>query len=138
MEREQKVRYLKGYYFASREIGQVRRELNAHAYDFGLKSPAITDMPRGSGGGDLSRYIIKAETLMERIESRREKQLQIMSEISDTIDGLEDAEERLILRYRYLVLDHGRLMTWEQIARICHYSRRSVLRIHERALEHLP
>ena len=53
------------------------------------------------------------------------------------IEGLEDSEERLILRYRYLILDKGHLRTWEQIAERCNYSRISVIRIHERAIEHL-
>lgn len=85
----------------------------------------------------MSKHVIKAEELEKKLEERKEKQLQIMAEISALIEGLEASEERLILRYRYLILDKGHLRTWERIAELCNYSRISVIRIHEHAIEHL-
>lgn len=137
MEREKKVKYLKGYFFATREIKQIQEELQALSYDFGLKSPNVNGTPGGSGTSDLSKYVIKEEELEKKIDERKEKQLQIMTEIRALIEGLEDSEERLILRYRYLILDKGHLMTWERIGELCNYSRISVIRIHEHAIEHL-
>lgn len=137
MERKKAVKYLKGYYYATREIRQIQEELKALSYDFGLRSPNINGTPGGSGTSDLSKYVIKEEELEKKMEERKEKQLQIMTEIRTLIEGLEDSEERLILRYRYLILDKGNLRTWERIAELCNYSRASVIRIHEHAIEHL-
>lgn len=139
MEKEKVIKYLKGYYFAAREVRQIQQEINANAYEFGLKSPTVTGMPAGSAAGcnDLSKFAIKAESLMEKLERRKERQIEIMREISGTIGEIDDAEERLVLRYRYLILDRGHMATWERIAENCNLSRRSVIRTHERALGHI-
>lgn len=138
MEREKVINYLKGYYYAGREIRQITEELKAISYEFGLKSPALSGMPSGScDGSDLSRYIIRVETIQRQLEEKREKQVMRMGSISDVISTLSDPEERLILRYRYLILDHGRLQTWERIADNCYMSRRTVIRAHDSGVEKL-
>lgn len=138
MEREKVINYLKGYYYASREIRQITEELQTRSYEFGLKSPALSGMPSGScDGSDLSRYIIRVEAIQRQLEEKREKQVMRVGSISDMISTLSDPEERLILRYRYLILDHGRIQTWERIADKCCMSRRTVIRIHDRGIEKL-
>lgn len=52
-------------------------------------------------------------------------------EIGHQINMLEDTNERLVLRYRYLVC-----MPWDEIAGRLHYSIRYVYKIHGRALQH--
>ena len=45
------------------------------------------------------------------------------------IDRLESVNERMVLRYRYLMF-----MTWGEVAKKLHYSKRWVIRIHDRAI----
>ncbi len=138
MEREKVINYMKGYYYAGREIRQITEELKTISYEFGLKSPALSGMPSGScDDSDLSRYIIRVETIQRQLEEKREKQVIRMGNISDVISTLSDPEERLALRYRYLILDHGRIQTWERIADNCYMSRITVIRVHERAIQNL-
>lgn len=138
MEREKVINYLKGYYYVGREIRQITEELKTISYEIGLKSPTLSGMPSGScNGSDLSRYIIRVETIQRQLEEKREKQVMRMDSISDLISTLSDPEERLILRYRYLILNHGRIQTWERIADTCYMSRRTVIRVHDSGVEKL-
>lgn len=77
------------------------------------------------------KYIYKIMDLEEEIKTESGR-LEIMKlEIGHQINLLEDINERLILRYRYLVC-----MPWDEIAARLHYSIRYVYKIHGRALQH--
>lgn len=77
------------------------------------------------------KYIYKIMDLEDEIKTETGR-LEIMKlEIGHQINMLEDTNERLVLRYRYLVC-----MPWNEIADRLHYSIRYVYKIHGRALQH--
>lgn len=53
------------------------------------------------------------------------------------IRGLEDPDEREVLRWYYLTTEGNRVLTWQEVAIRMNYYRRHVLRIHGNALAHL-
>lgn len=53
------------------------------------------------------------------------------------IKQLESESEREILRWYYLTLENGNLLTWEQVGNRMNYSERQIRRLHGEALAHL-
>lgn len=77
------------------------------------------------------KYIYKIMDLEEEIKTESGR-LEIMKlEIGHQINMLEDTNERLVLRYRYLCC-----LPWDEIAARLHYSKRYIYKIHGRALQH--
>lgn len=74
----------------------------------------------------------KIDEIQRNVEDKISDMLQIKEEISMAIDQLENGEERLLLRYRYL---HG--LSWEEIEQKMFVSKSTVHRIHGSALQNL-
>ena len=66
-----------------------------------------------------------------KINSEIDRLVDLKSEISEAIDDVEDVDERLLLRYRYL---GGH--TWEEIGCALGVSNRTIHRLHSSALQH--
>lgn len=77
------------------------------------------------------RCLIKIATLEDRINENVDRLVDLKMKISDAIDKLENVDERLLLRARYV---NGK--NWEEIANQMCFSVRSVHRIHAQALQH--
>ncbi|MBS5544387.1 MAG: sigma-70 family RNA polymerase sigma factor [Lachnospiraceae bacterium] len=77
---------------------------------------------------------VHALEMIDGTQNEIDRKLQCLvtlkAEISAAIDKLENQEEKLVLRYRYL--DE---CTWEEIGRMLHMSERSVYRLHGMALK---
>ncbi len=79
----------------------------------------------------FERYLEKI-TILEEELIQDYSNLELLKHRVDTaIDGIEDPNEELVLRYRY-----SKLMKIEDIAKEMHYSVRWIKRIHSSALEH--
>ena len=77
-------------------------------------------------------FVKTIEKIWEREQSLNEKidrLVDLKTEINAAIDKLEDVEERLLLKYRYLKNE-----SWEDIAMDLNVSYRTVHRIHAAAL----
>lgn len=74
----------------------------------------------------------KMDEIQRNVEDKISDMLQIKEEISMAIDQLENGEERLLLRYRYL---DG--LSWEEIEQKMFVSKSTVHRIHGSALQNL-
>ena len=77
-------------------------------------------------------FVKTIEKIWEREQSLNEKidrLVDLKTEINAAIDKLEDVEERLLLKYRYLKNE-----SWEDIAMDLNVSYRTVHRIHASAL----
>lgn len=74
----------------------------------------------------------KIDEIQRNVEDKISDMLQIKEEISMAIDQLENGEERLLLRYRYL---NG--LSWEEIEQKMFVSKSTVHRIHGSALQNL-
>lgn len=74
----------------------------------------------------------KMDEIQRSVEDKISDMLRLKEEISMTIDQLENSEERLLLRYRYLDS-----LSWEEIEQKMYVSRSTIHRIHGSALQNL-
>lgn len=98
----------------------------------GVRSPRLDGMPRTGGGNGLEEQVARIDALERRLCREREKALKIAEIIEDMIDSLDDYEEKMVLRLRYI---EG--VTWEMIPLQVPMSISTAIRIHGRALEKL-
>ena len=77
------------------------------------------------------RCLEKIDEIQRSVEEKVAYLIYLKEEINKAIDKLENRDEQLLLRYRYL--DN---CTWEEIAAMLNVSIRSVHRIHGMALQH--
>lgn len=77
------------------------------------------------------RCLEKIDEIQRCVEEKVAYLVELKEEINAAIDKLEDRDEQLLLRYRYL--DN---FTWEEISHMLNVSLRSVHRIHSMALQH--
>ena len=77
------------------------------------------------------RCMEKIDEIQHSVEEKVAYLVCLKDEINKAIDKLDNRDEQLLLRYRYL--DN---CTWEEIAAMLNVSIRSVHRIHGMALQH--
>lgn len=77
------------------------------------------------------RCLEKIDEIQHSVEEKVAYLICLKEEIDKAIDKLDNRDEQLLLRYRYL--DN---CTWEEIAAMLNVSIRSVHRIHGMALQH--
>lgn len=129
----QKKEFLRRYRSLRREERTIRDEIKALEISTMSASAEIGDgMPRSSEPRGLEEYAARKDILVRKLQSVLWECInqQILIEIS--INSLESATERTIIRQKYL-LGKG----WDAIAEFVGYSRRQTLYIHGAALEHL-
>ncbi len=78
------------------------------------------------------KCIEKIMVLEDKINKEVEQQMELREQIHSVIGKLENDDERMVLKYRYL-----QNYSWEQIGMILHASRRTIRRWHDKALEHV-
>jgi DNA-directed RNA polymerase specialized sigma subunit len=81
---------------------------------------------------------IKALELEDKLRVEIERLEGVQLDIFNAIQALDNINEQLVLRYRYIELTHdGKQPSWEIIAYKMHYSTMQTIRLHGKALEHL-
>lgn len=83
-----------------------------------------------SADSPMINQVAKILELEKRINADIESMLNLKIEIRDAINRVEDANEKLLLRCRYL-----NFMSWDDICKEMKYSVRTVHRIHQQALK---
>lgn len=131
-ENDEKKEFLWGYRKAIRKQKQIEDEIRQLRLDRISPSLVQDGMPHGSGGGDLSRYAVQLDNLMEELRKQGEECIRKRKEIIAKIEEIGNETEILLLRYRYI---NG--MKWEDIAVKMEYSWQHVHKIHGKALKHL-
>jgi len=76
------------------------------------------------------RYIEKVDAIQRNIAEKVEYLVRLKEGINTAIDQLENRDEQLVLRYRYL--DD---FSWEEISHVLNVSLRTVHRLHGSALQ---
>lgn len=99
-----------------------------------VSSPRLCERVQTSKNADAPfvRYCERAEDLGIRITSEVEKLFNLKEQIRKVIEEVEDPNEQMVLRYRYI---HG--YSWERIHREMHVGRATVFRWHSQALRHV-
>lgn len=75
---------------------------------------------------------VSSPQLAERINKEIDLLMELKKEIRAVITMVEDTDERMVLKYRYV---HN--YTWEQIGNELHADARTVRRWHGKALQHI-
>ena len=103
-------------YFLKIEIEELKEEIKSLET---LKSPVISDMPHSTTTSNpVEQYFIKKQKLVEKLNGKLERYIDELTRVENIIDRIEDAEIRLIARYRFI--DN---LKWEQIGRKVHLDR---------------
>lgn len=130
-ENDAKKAYLRRYQSALMAERELAEEIDELRTSVMLPSSGMGDgMPRGSGGGDLSGYMVKLDRLQADLMNQLDKRAVIRKEIVAAIEAMTKEPEKVLLRYRYIM---G--YRWEMIADKMHYSLRSVYELHGSALK---
>ena len=96
--------------------------------------PVLGNKVQTSRTGDAPyvRSIEKIMMLEEKINQEIDTLVDLKEQMHDVIDGVTATDERMVLRYRYVLN-----MTWEQIANEMHADARTIRRWHGSALLHM-
>lgn len=80
----------------------------------------------------IVNIIARIVDLENEIHDEIEKLIALKKQIHDVINKLENVNEKLVLKYRYLMF-----FQWEEICDKMHYSARQIHRFHDSALENI-
>lgn len=105
------------------ELRDMSTRIQGVSFEEHFSSTRNTDAP-------FVKLIGKIMDMESRINSEIDRLVDLKAEMDMVIEQVEDIEERLLLRYRYL--DN---MTWDDIATRLSVSSRTVHRIHSAALQ---
>lgn len=96
----------------------------------GMRFDGMPHSPNRPTEAPFVKCLEKIDEIQRSVEEKVAYLVRLKEEINTAIDKLEDRDEQLVLRYRYL--DD---CTWEEISRMLNVSLRTVHRIHGSALQ---
>lgn len=96
----------------------------------GTRFDGMPHSPNRPTEAPFVRCLEKIDEIQRSVEEKVAYLVRLKEEINTAIDMLENRDEQLVLRYRYL--DD---CTWEEISRMLNVSLRTVYRIHGSALQ---
>jgi len=131
-ENEQKKEYLKSYGRAKRREKRILDEIQRLRMDEMFPSVISDDMPHGTKVSDLSDYIVRVETQIEKLKAERLEKIKIYQDIEDRIKAMDNDNEQEVLRLRYILN-----LSWEEVAVVMGITWRHTMRMHSRALKNL-
>lgn len=127
--------YLRQAYRLDQKISSDLEEVaSLREMSASVSSPQLTERVQTSKNTDAPfvRALEKIMDLEERINKEIELLMELKKEIRAVITTVEDTDECMILKYRYV---HN--YTWEQIGNELHADARTVRRWHGKALQHV-
>ena len=127
--------YLRQAYRLDQKINSDLEEVAALREMAGtVPSPQLGERVQTSRKGDAPfvRCLEKIMALEEKINAEIDLLVDLKKEIRTVITTVEDTDERMVLKYRYV---HN--YTWEQIGNELHADARTVRRWHGAALMHV-
>jgi len=96
----------------------------------GMRFDGMPHSPNRPTEAPFVKCLEKIDEIQRSVEEKITYLVRLKEEINTAIDKLENRDEQLVLRYRYL--DD---CTWEEISRMLNVSLRTVHRIHGSALQ---
>lgn len=127
--------YLRQAYRLDQKISSDLEEVaSLRGMSASMSSPQLTERVQTSKNTDAPfvRALEKIMDLEERINKEIELLMELKKEIRVVITTVEDTDECMVLKYRYV---HN--YTWEQIGNELHADARTVRRWHGKALQHV-
>lgn len=118
-------------YRAEENINSIKKEID-NLWDIAKYiTPKYSEGSVSSYTADkTARSAVKIADKMEEYEDKIKTYLQSINAVNSAIDKIQDADEKLILRKRYLNFEK-----WEQIAQDMNYSTQRIFQIHKKAME---
>lgn len=127
--------YLRQAYRLDQKINSDLEEVAAlREMASSVSSPQLSERVQTSRKGDAPfvRCLEKIIELEDKINKEINLLVELKKEIRTVITTVEDTDERMVLKYRYV---HN--YTWEQIGNELHADARTVRRWHGKALLHV-
>lgn len=127
--------YLRQAYRLDQKINSDLEEVAAlREMASSVSSPQLSERVQTSRKGDAPfvRCLEKIIELEDKINKEIDLLVELKKEIRTVITTVEDTDERMVLKYRYV---HN--YTWEQIGNELHADARTVRRWHGKALLHV-
>ena len=127
--------YLRQAYRLDQKINSDLEEVAAlREMASSVSSPQLSERVQTSRKGDAPfvRCLEKIIELEDKINKEIDLLMELKKEIRMVITTVEDTDERMVLKYRYV---HN--YTWEQIGNELHADARTVRRWHGKALLHV-
>jgi DNA-directed RNA polymerase specialized sigma subunit len=127
--------YLRQAYRLDQKINSDLEEVAAlREMASSVSSPQLSERVQTSRKGDAPfvRCLEKIIELEDKINKEIDLLVELKKEIRMVITTVEDTDERMVLKYRYV---HN--YTWEQIGNELHADARTVRRWHGKALLHV-
>jgi len=127
--------YLRQAYRLDQKINSDLEEVAAlREMASSVSSPQLSERVQTSRKGDAPfvRCLEKIMALEDKINKEIDLLVELKKEIRMVITTVEDTDERMVLKYRYV---HN--YTWEQIGNELHADARTVRRWHGKALLHV-
>ena len=127
--------YLRQAYRLDQKINSDLEEVAAlREMASSVSSPQLSERVQTSRKGDAPfvRCLEKIIELEDKINKEIDLLVELKKEIRMVITTVEDTDERMVLKYRYV---HN--YTWEQICNELHADARTVRRWHGKALLHV-
>lgn len=129
-ELERRKRYLKRYRKNRALIDRLKDKVEAlNGRIYTLRSPVISDMPRGGKRVEVSDLIADREELERRIDRLESKGKEIKSEILDQIDGLDDPRYAEVLESFFIDCKD-----FYEIAEEMDYTERHIIRLYSEGI----
>ena len=98
-----------------------------------MKFDGMPHSPNRPTEAPFVRCLEKIDEIQRSVEEKVAYLISLRDEINARIDMLDNHEEQVLLRYRYI---DG--FTWEEIESMMNVSERTAFRIHGNALAHFP
>ena len=124
--------YLHQAYRLDHKINSDIEELQRlREMSFSISSPQLGDRVQTSRSNDAPfvKCIFKIQEMEEKIDAEIDLFVDLKKEIRSVIEKVEDTDEQMVLRYRYI---HN--MTWEQIGGELNADESTIRRWHKAAL----
>lgn len=127
--------YLKQVYRLDNRISSDIEEIaRLRAIATGITSPAMgtNPSPNRSTEAPFARSVLQIIELETKISAEIDTLVRLKEQVRSAIDTVENRDERMVLRYRYI---HN--MTWYQIGDELHADESTIRRWHGAALLHI-
>lgn len=126
--------FLKQAYKLNELIESDKDELeNLRSLSTSISGDMTQERVQTSASNDkIVNIIARIVDLENEIHDEIEQLIALKKQIRDVINKLENVNEKLVLKYRYLMF-----FQWEEICDKIHYSPRQIHRFHDSALENI-
>ena len=130
-ERQKKIAYLNGYYWTLQSIKLTKEKIAQRKNRlYGVRSPIISDMPKGGKGKDLVDKIGEKDEAIAELQRRLDRSEKKKLEIETVIRAV--GNERYIMLLELAYIDN---LSLDQVAEAMSLSYSRVTKLHGLALD---